>query len=34
VGDEFIKESGYAQIADTNRFIILFPQTKASAINP
>ena len=32
--DEFIKESGYAQIADTNRFIILFPQTKASAINP
>src|SRR5262249_4008632 len=34
VGDEFIKESGYAQVADTNRFIILFPQTKASAINP
>jgi poly(3-hydroxybutyrate) depolymerase len=34
VGDDFIKESGYAQVADTNRFVILFPQTKASAINP
>jgi poly(3-hydroxybutyrate) depolymerase len=34
VGDDFINESGYAQIADTNRLIVLFPQTKASAINP
>jgi poly(3-hydroxybutyrate) depolymerase len=34
VGDDFIKESGYAKIADTNRLIILFPQTKASTINP
>jgi poly(3-hydroxybutyrate) depolymerase len=34
VGDDFIKESGYAQIADTNRLIVLFPQTKTSAINP
>lgn len=34
VGDDFIKESGFAHVADTNRLIILFPQTKASAINP
>jgi len=34
VGDDFIKESGYAEVADTNRLIILFPQTKASAVNP
>jgi poly(3-hydroxybutyrate) depolymerase len=34
VGDDFIKESGYAGLADTNRLIILFPQTKTSAINP
>jgi poly(3-hydroxybutyrate) depolymerase len=35
VGDDFIKESGYAEIADTNRLIILFPQVKASAaVNP
>jgi poly(3-hydroxybutyrate) depolymerase len=34
VGDDFIKESGFAHLADTNRLIILFPQTKASAINP
>ena len=34
MGDELIKESGYAQIADTNRFFIRFPKTKASAINP
>ena len=34
VGDDFIKESGYAQVADTNRFVILFPQIKANAINP
>jgi poly(3-hydroxybutyrate) depolymerase len=35
VGDHFIKESGYAEVADTNRFIILFPQAKAiTGINP
>jgi poly(3-hydroxybutyrate) depolymerase len=34
IGDDFIKESGFAHLADTNRLIILFPQTKASAINP
>jgi poly(3-hydroxybutyrate) depolymerase len=35
VGDAFIKESGYAEIADTNRLIILFPQGKAiTGINP
>ena len=35
VGDDFIKTAGYAEIADTNRLIILFPQTKPSTgINP
>ena len=35
VGDDFIKESGYAEIADANRLVILFPQAKAiTGINP
>jgi hypothetical protein len=34
VGDAFIKESGFARWADTNRLIILFPQVAASPINP
>jgi poly(3-hydroxybutyrate) depolymerase len=34
VGDSFIKGSGFAEVADTNRVVVLFPQVKASAINP
>jgi poly(3-hydroxybutyrate) depolymerase len=35
VGDDFIKGSGYAEIADANRLVILFPQAKAiTGINP
>jgi poly(3-hydroxybutyrate) depolymerase len=34
IGDTFIKESGFAEIADQNRLIILFPQARASTINP
>jgi hypothetical protein len=34
VGDTFIKESGYARWADTNRIIVLFPQVAKSSINP
>lgn len=34
VGDTFIKESGFARWADTNRFIVLFPQIADSPINP
>lgn len=34
VGDTFIKESGFARWADTNRFIVLFPQVADSAANP
>lgn len=34
VGDQFIKESGFARWADTNRMIILFPQVATSSINP
>jgi hypothetical protein len=33
IGDTFIKEAGFAELADTNRLVILFPQTKASPIN-
>ena len=34
VGDSFVKGSGFAEIADTNRIVVLFPQIKASTINP
>ncbi len=34
VGDAFIKQSGFARWADTNRLIVLFPQTVDSPINP
>ncbi|MEM7397861.1 MAG: PHB depolymerase family esterase [Pseudomonadota bacterium] len=34
VGGTFIEETGYAELADTNRLIILFPQIASSAVNP
>ncbi len=34
IGDAFIRGSGFARWADANRLIILFPQTKRSAVNP
>ena len=34
VGDAFIKESGFARYADTNRLVILFPQVAGSVVNP
>ena len=34
VGDTFVKESGFAEAADRNRIVVLFPQAKASAANP
>ena len=34
IGDTFVKHSGFAEIADTNRIVVLFPQVKASTINP
>ena len=34
VGDTFIKESGFARYADTNRFVILFPQIAGNLLNP
>lgn len=34
VGDTFIKDSGFARWADTNRLIVIYPQTRASALNP
>lgn len=34
VGDAFIKESGFARYADTNRLVILFPQATGSLVNP
>jgi poly(3-hydroxybutyrate) depolymerase len=33
-GEAFIKESGYANWADANRLIILFPQASVSPVNP
>ena len=34
VGDAFIKGSGFAELADANRLVILFPQIAASVVNP
>ncbi len=34
IGDTFIKDSGFAAIAEQNRLVILFPQTESSTINP
>ncbi len=34
IGDAFIKESGFARWADTNRLVILFPQVTGSLVNP
>ncbi len=35
VGDAFVKDAGFAEMADTNRLVILFPQAKAiTGINP
>lgn len=34
VGDAFIKGSGFARYADTNRLVILFPQIAGSVVNP
>ena len=34
VGDEFIKASGFAGLADTNRLVVLFPQISARTVNP
>lgn len=33
-GEAFIKESGYANWADSNRLIVLFPQAASSPVNP
>jgi hypothetical protein len=33
-GDAFIRETGYANWADANAFIILFPEAAASPVNP
>jgi hypothetical protein len=34
VGDAFVKGAGYARWAETNRIILLFPQIRASTLNP
>ena len=36
IGDQFVKESGFAEWADNNRLVILFPQVKETAgiVNP
>ncbi len=34
VGDTFVRDSGFARWADTNKLIILFPQTATTPFNP
>ncbi|MEO1205047.1 MAG: PHB depolymerase family esterase [Pseudomonadota bacterium] len=34
VGETFVRDTGFARWADTNRLVILYPQTQASALNP
>lgn len=34
VGDAFVKDTGFARWADTNGFVVLFPQTSSAAVNP
>jgi len=34
IGNTFIMESGFADVADENRLIVLFPQVQASTLNP
>ncbi len=34
VGDDFIKESGFARWADTNKLVVLFPQVATTISNP
>ncbi len=34
VGDAFAKDTGFAQWADTNRLVVLFPQTITQTMNP
>ncbi len=33
-GEQFIRDSGYANWADSNAFIVLFPQAASSPVNP
>ncbi|MEI8634173.1 hypothetical protein P4S72_23285 [Vibrio sp. PP-XX7] len=34
IGTKYITETGYMEVADTNNTIVLFPQVKASTLNP
>ncbi len=34
VGDAVVRETGFADWAETNKFVVLFPQAAASALNP
>lgn len=34
LGDAFARDTGYANWADANRLVLLFPQVSASAVNP
>ena len=34
VGYTFVKEAGFARVADMNRLVVLFPQVSASSVNP
>lgn len=34
IGDVFVRESGFARWADSNRLIVLFPQVRPATVNP
>ncbi|XP_041441948.1 uncharacterized protein LOC121401407 [Xenopus laevis] len=34
VGDKFVRNAGYNQVADLNNLIILYPQARSNALNP
>ncbi len=34
VGDAFVEQTGFARLADTNRLVVLYPQTVATGSNP
>lgn len=34
VGDAFVEQTGFARLADTNRLVVLFPQTVVTGNNP
>ena len=34
IDDQYVQHTGYNELAETNGFVVLYPQTKATALNP